>query len=297
MRAAPSSNRVRVAADARRLSTLQWALLASVAVHGALLALRLGAPHAFNRVFEDTPLAVVLVNRHGAEAPRRPQALAQVALDGGGNARRGLRATPLPDTPRQAEGEALQDSSRALALAQQRQRQLLTQVRSQMVQLQQLAAQTDSRRAAQALQQRRRRLLDLLGAIERRIAQDNAGPRRRFVGPRTRSVPYALYYDRMRQKIEHRGTVDFPQLRGRKLYGRLIMAITVDARGRLLHTRVVRGSGDAALDRMARSIVAAAQPFGAFNAAMRAGADQIVIVAGFDFTRDDSLQTMMQGRP
>ena len=297
MRAAPSSNLAPNASGARRLNALQWALLASVAVHGALLALRFGAPGAFDRVFEDTPLSVVLVNRRGSDTPRRPQALAQVALDGGGNARRGLSATPLPDTPRQTDGDALQDSSRALALAQQRQRQLLTQVRSQMVQLQQLAAQTDSPRAAQALQERRRRLLDLLGAIERRIAQDNAGPRRRFVGPRTRSVPYALYYDRMRQKIERLGTADCPQLRGRKLYGKLIMAITVDSRGRLLRTEVVRGSGNATLDRMARSIVAASQPFGAFSSAMRADADQIVIVAGFDFTHGNNLQTMMQGRP
>ena len=297
MRAAQPRHPASIVSGARRLSALQWALLASITLHGAVLALKFGAPHAFDRVFRDTPLAVVLVNRSSADAPRRPQALAQVALDGGGDAAHGMAMTPLPDSPQQADGDATQDLRRELASQQQRERALLTRIRSQMVQLQQLASQAESPRAAQALEQRRRRLLDLLGAIERRIVQHDAGPRRRFVGPRTRSVPYALYYDRMRQKIEHLGTVDFPQWRGRKLYGRLIMAITVDARGRLLHTEVVRGSGNAELDHMARSIVAAAQPFGVFSRAMRVDADQIVIVAGFDFTHDSGLETMMRGQP
>ena len=39
---------------------------ASVAVHAALLTVRLVDPQAFNRVFEDTPLEVVLVNARGA---------------------------------------------------------------------------------------------------------------------------------------------------------------------------------------------------------------------------------------
>ena len=281
----------------RRLDALHWALLASIGVHGALLALKLGAPQAFDRVFADTPLAVVLVNGTSDDAPRQPQALAQAALDGGGNAAHGLAATPLPDTAQQADGDAVQDSRQALAAEQQRERQWITRVHSQIVQLQQLAAQSASPHTREALDERRRRLLDMLGTIERRIARDNAGPRRRFVGPRTRSVPYALYYDAMRQKIEQRGTADYPERRGRKLYGRLIMAITVDASGRLLHTRVERGSGDAALDRMAQAIVAAAAPFGRFSAAMRTDADQIVIVDGFDFTRDHAMQTTMQGQP
>ncbi len=281
----------------RRLDALHWALLASIGVHAALLALKLGAPKAFDRVFTDTPLAVVLVNGTGSDAPRHLQALAQATLDGGGNGAHGLAATPLPDTARQADGDAMQDSAQALAAEQQRERQWLTRVHSQVVQLQQLAAQSASAQTREALDERRRRLLDMLGAIERRIERDNAGPRRRFVGPRTRSVPYALYYDAMRQKIEQRGTADFPERHGHKLYGRLIMAITVDASGRLLRTRIERGSGDPTLDRMARTIVAAAAPFGRFSAAMRTDADQIVIVAGFDFTRDHAMQTTMQGQP
>ena len=279
------------------LSTLQWALVISVAAHAALLALKVGAPETFNRIFQDTPLSVVLVNQSSAEAPDKPQAMAQVNLAGGGDAAKGLATTPLPATATLADGNALQNQSRSLAQDEQKQRELITRVKSQMVQLQHLAAQQTKPEAKQALEDQRRRLLDLLGAIERRIDQQNAKPRRRFVGPNTRSVPYALYYDHMRQKIEHLGTSDFPQRDGSKLYGKLIMAITVDASGHLLKSEVVRSSGNAQLDRMARAIVNAAQPFGRFNAAMRRDAEQLVIVAGFDFTREGGLEARMQAQP
>lgn len=279
-----------------RLSPLQWALTISVAVHLAVLALRLGAPGAFARAFRDSPLEVVLVNRGGDEAPRHAQALAQADLDGGGDARAGLSSTPLPDSPRDADGDALRDQSRQLAQEQTRERELLKAVRSQVVQLQQQAAQVTDPRVGQALLDQRRRLLEMIGAIERRIATEQGGPRRRFVGPQTRAVAYAAYYDRMRQRIERQGTIDFPQVQGRKLYGRLIMAITVDAAGRVVSSQVVHGSGDPTLDRMARAIVEAAQPYGRFSPDMRAQADQIVIVAGFDFTRDSGLETRLQAR-
>ena len=278
------------------LSKLQWALAASVAVHGALLALKAGAPQTFNRMFYDTPLSVVLVNQSTLEAPDKPQALAQVNLAGGGDAQQGLATTPLPATAAVAEGNALENQARALAREEQRQRELVTRVKSQLVQLQRMASQ-QTKADAQALEDRRQRLLDLLGAIERRIEQQNTKPRRRFVGPNTRSVPYAVYYDKMRQKIEHLGTTDFPEQAGRKLYGKLIMAITVDASGRLVKAEVVRSSGDLMLDRMARAIVDGAQPFGHFNASMRRDADQIVIIAAFNFTRESGLETQMRAQP
>jgi hypothetical protein len=54
-----------------RFSTLQVALGVSVAVHGALLGVRFVDPEGFNRMFEDSPLEVVLVNSRSARRPRR----------------------------------------------------------------------------------------------------------------------------------------------------------------------------------------------------------------------------------
>ena len=76
----------------RRFSTLQIALGVSIGLHAALLALRIGAPETFNRVFQDTPLEVVLVNARSNEKPLQAQALAQSSMAGGGEAAAG-RAT------------------------------------------------------------------------------------------------------------------------------------------------------------------------------------------------------------
>jgi len=41
----------------------------SIAAHGALLLVRFVDPEGFNRVFQDTPLEVILVNSRSGEAP------------------------------------------------------------------------------------------------------------------------------------------------------------------------------------------------------------------------------------
>ncbi|MBT9489654.1 MAG: energy transducer TonB, partial [Rubrivivax sp.] len=76
----------------QRWSVLQAALAISIGLHLMLLTLRLVDPEAFNRVFRDTPLEVILVNAKSNEAPGEAQAIAQVTLAGGGEAARG-RAT------------------------------------------------------------------------------------------------------------------------------------------------------------------------------------------------------------
>ena len=51
----------------RRLSSLQIALLVSFGVHAALLTVRFIDPEGFERVFQDTPLEVILVNARSNE--------------------------------------------------------------------------------------------------------------------------------------------------------------------------------------------------------------------------------------
>ena len=80
----------------RKLSTLQLALLVSLGAHGALLAVRIVDPQGFNRIFEDTPLEVILVNSRSGEAPEKARAIAQASLAGGGEAQTGRATSPLP---------------------------------------------------------------------------------------------------------------------------------------------------------------------------------------------------------
>jgi protein TonB len=102
-----------------------------------------------------------------------------------------------------------------------------------------------------------------------------------------------MYYDRLRRRIEERGTRDFPQAGGKKLYGELMMNITVDAQGRVVDAQVVRPSKSRLLDKRALAIVHAAAPFGTFSPQMRQQADQIVVTSRFRFTREEGLETTL----
>src|SRR6195952_3880476 len=85
-----------------RPSVMQLALAISIAVHGAVLGVRFVDPEDFNRVFQDTPLEVVLVNSRSSEAPTKAQAIAQANLAGGGEGETGIATSPLPPSPSQA---------------------------------------------------------------------------------------------------------------------------------------------------------------------------------------------------
>ena len=147
----------------------------------------------------------------------------------------------------------------------------------------------------QALQERHRQLVRQLAEIEKRINAENARPKKRYISPATREAVYAIYYDDLRRRIEDRGTTNFPEAAGRKLYGELTMIITVNFTGDVLHTEVVQSSGQAVLDRRAQAIVRSLN-FDRFSDAMRRQADQIVVVSRFRFTRDATLQTQMTGQ-
>jgi TonB family protein len=71
---------------------------------------------------------------------------------------------------------------------------------------------------------------------------------------------YAVYYDALRRKVEDKGTENFPENKGKKLYGELVMILTVNHDGRVLSTEVVQGSGNRMLDTRAEAIARAAGP-------------------------------------
>jgi protein TonB len=280
-----------------RLSTLHWALIVSFAVHGALLTVRFVDPERFNRLFEDTPLEVVLVNVRSNEKPVKAQAIAQANLAGGGEAERGRATSPLPPSATVELGEADDEARRQIDQLQSQQQQLLSQLRREIAMLPAPAPQRDPTNARERDQEeRRRQMLRLLAEIEKRINEENARPKKRYISPAVREEVYAQYYDALRRRIEDRGTKDFPEHKGKKLYGELIMNITVDAAGHVVEADVVQSSRSALLDRRATAIVHAAAPFGDFSQAMRRNADQIVVTSRFRFTREDGFETTLSER-
>ena len=283
----------------RSLTSMQIALGVSIAVHAVLLTIRFVDPEGFNRIFEDTPLEVILVNAKSPEAPEKAQAIAQANLAGGGDAAKGRATSPLPPSALTDLGDASEEeTARQLQAMQAQQTLLLAQVKSQLAALpppdpNQVMSKAEQRER----EEKRRQLVKILAEIERRINMENARPKKRFVSPATREEVYAVYYDALKRKIEDEGTENFPQVGGKKLYGELTMIVTVDAKGHVVDTEVVESSGNRTLDRQAAAIARAAGPFGNFTPAMRRQAEQISVVSRFKFTRDETLQTAISNHP
>lgn len=280
----------------KHLSTLQLALGVSVALHAVLLTVRFVDPGRFERVFQDTPLEVILVNAKSETRPDKALAIAQASLAGGGDAARGRATSPLPPDAVAKIGDTPEDDERKIEALREQQNQILAQVRRQLASLPppDLEAVNPSQESVER-ERKRKALVKILAEIEKRINEENERPKKRYISPATREEVYAIYYDELRRKIEDRGTTHFPEVAGRKLYGELTMIITVNHSGAVLHTEVVQPSGNATLDRRAQAIVRSLQ-FGRFSDAMRRQADQIVVVSRFRFTRDETLQTQMSSR-
>nr|WP_242700383.1 energy transducer TonB [Comamonas denitrificans] len=271
------------------------ALLLSLAVHAVLLTVRFVAPEQFNRVFKDTALEVILVNAQSQERPENAQAIAQANLAGGGDVAQGRATSPMPYSALTRIGDDFEERQRQIDALQERQTTLLTQLRQRLAALPEF----DPREAAQQQareqqEQKRKQLLKQLAELEKRINEENARPKKRYISPATKEAAYAVYYDALRHKVEEKGTENFPEVGGRKLYGDLIMVLTINHDGRVLETEIVQSSGQQDLDRRAQAIAYASGPFGSFTPAMRAQADQIVVVARFSFTRDQVLQANVQ---
>lgn len=280
----------------KSLSVLQWTLGISFAVHAVLLTVRFVDPEGFKRVFEESPLEVVLVNSKSDEKPEKAQALAQASLAGGGESTaKRMASTPLPPSVVEVQGDsAVDQNQRRIDAMLQQQEQLLTQIREQLAALPPPDPERKSDTPeAQAQEDKRRQLAKLLAAIERRVEEENSRPKKRYLSPATLGTTYALYYDDLRRKIEARGTRNFPEAGGKKLYGELMMALLINHDGRILDARVVQGSGNRVLDRLAEAIAQAAAPFGNFTTAMRRDTDQIDITARFRFTHEMTLETSL----
>lgn len=279
------------------LTTLQKAVAVSVLLHAVVLSVRFTDPVRFDRLFQDTPLEVVLVNAKSKDKPEHAKAIAQASLAGGGELEKGRATSPLPPSALTSIGDAAEEAQRQVEALQVEQTQLLAQIRKELATLPlPEPSQAANSPADVQREEKRRQLLQILAEIERRVNEENARPKKRYISPATREEVYAIYYDALRRKIEEKGTINFPEAAGKKMYGELTMIVTVNFDGRVLSTEVVSTSGNLTLDRRAQSIVRSTGPFGTFSDAMRRRADQIVVVSRFKFTRDDALETRLTER-
>ena len=104
-------------------------------------------------------------------------------------------------------GDDYEEAQRKMDAMQEQQAQLLAQLRKQLATMPVPDPRQASQSAEQASEQeKRRQLVKLLAEIEKRINEENARPKKRYISPATREAIYAIYYDGLRRKIEDRGT-------------------------------------------------------------------------------------------
>ncbi len=276
---------------------LTLALGASLLLHAVVLSIHFKLPEAIGRATEQA-LDVILVNSKSAMKPHDAQAKAQANLDGGGNTDENRRATtPLPVAKDTHEGDAAIEARQRVATLETEQQQMLTQLKSEK------SVAAAARRSEPAppartpsvsgmdLASNALAMARLEGQIERDVDTYNKRPRKAFVGARTSEYRFAQYVEDWRQKIERIGNLNYPESARGRLYGSLVITVTIKSDGELESVDVNRPSGHKLLDDAARRIVQLAAPYAAFPPAIKRDTDVIVITRTWTFTNSDRLQS------
>lgn len=282
---------------------LYLAIGISLMAHGALLAVHFVAPRPAPVKPTDPGLEVILVNAKHSKAPLKADALAQANLDGGGTVDKGRSKSPMPDMRKMETGDSIKAAKRRIAELEEQQKNLLTQAARQTP----VTAPPVTEKNKPDPLPTGSDLLESSKAIARRVAEisetiedQNKRPKKTMITPSTREAGYASYYKAMQKRIEDTGTLNFPQVNGRKLYGQLMLSIPVFQDGTIYDKegiKVERSSGNPALDEAAIRIVRRSAPFGKFPPNMLSvdRDDLWVIVTTFKFTREDKLQADLSG--
>ncbi len=280
-----------------RITLLQLALIISIGAHAMLLTMRFVAPDSFLFKPSDNRLDVILVNAKSKTTPAQETALAQTNLDGGGLNDQGRPTSFLPRSLTSKDGEALKETQLSAPQPE------VVQQRSLMVDQSATSMRNPSKATDTEAPTRTLDLRESITAVARmeaQIAKQNEDysqrPKRGFIGPSTRAVSYAMYYNQWKDKIERIGTINYPEEARGKIYGDLILTVTLNPDGSIYKDQVniTRSSGFPLLDRAAMRIVRLAAPFGTFSEEMRKEYDVFEIITKFSFTRSDGFEANIQ---
>ena len=272
---------------------LWLALAISLAVHGLLLTLHFSFPDA-SKAMREKALDIVLVNARSAHKPKDAQALAQAHHDGGGNTDENRRLkTPLPATQQQTNGTDIERMQRRVRELEAAQQKLLTEARTARNSVSaRNAAEQPTPNAAQSgvdLAESARAMARLEGEINKNVDEYNKRPRKKNIGARTEEYRFAQYIEDWRQKVERIGTLNYPEAARGKLYGSLLLTVSINQDGTLGSVVINRSSGYKVLDEAAKRIVQLAAPYAPFPPDIRRDTDILEITRTWYFTQGDQL--------
>ena len=274
---------------------LAWTLGISIAIHAVVLAIRF-QPFDFKKMLDrGPPLEVALVNAKSKAKPAKADILAQANLDGGGNTDEDRRAkTPLPVLPRESKATEVKVATQKIESLERQTKELLTQLKSQPVATPAPApVEAPEKAEAPTASELMQRTLEAM-RLEAQIAKDmdayQKRPKRRFVGARAEEYRFARYVEDWRLKIERVGNLNYPEAaRQLRLYGNLLLTVSIRADGSVEDVRVERSSGQRVLDAAAVRIVEMAAPFAPLPPDIRRDTDILHITRTWTFTKGDEL--------
>ena len=272
-------------------SRLRWAIGASMLLHAAVLAVRFAAPEPARLPPVDMSLEVVLLNATDRSKPLAPDVLAQASMQGGGDRDQGRAKSPLVAEDKVVDGDTFSARSARTQSSDASNARLLAIVpRPDAVPDAQAPAEPGGEESADAADSQQS-IARLQAQIARSIEDYNKRPRRLTFGVNAVSVPYARYVEAWAAKIERIGTQRYPEQARGKLYDSLIVLAEIDKHGNVVDVRVPQKSKHDALNRAAREIVLAGQPYDRFSPEMAAQGDTLQIVRTWTFT-NGALETV-----
>jgi periplasmic protein TonB len=274
---------------------MQFAILASILVHAAVLSLRFAFPDANRMRTPPQALDVILVNSKSATRPAEAQALAQANLDGGGNTDDDRRAkTPLPATHEVEQGNDVKRARQKVKELEAKQRQLLTQAQAPAAVASEPAKPEPAPEPAKPLSgadlvNSTLALARLEAQIARQVEEYNKRPRKAFVGARAVESRFAQYVEDWRLKIERIGNLNYPDNARGRIYGSLRLTISIKPDGSVEDVQIDRPADYKVLNDAALKIIRLSAPFAPFPPDIRKDTDLLVITRTWTFAPGDRL--------
>ena len=291
----PARIPVEALASPRNDRLLAWTFGISVAIHAIILSIHF-APAIVKDLGRGPPLEVALVNAKTKERPTKADVLAQANLDGGGNTDKDRRAkSPLPVLPKDSAQNEIAVATQKVENLERQAKEMLTALRSQKA-VPVAPKAPDAPEASPELPTSNEMMQRTLEAmrLEAQIARDmdayQKRPKRKFVGARAEEYRFARYVEDWRLKVERVGNQNYPEAaRAKKLYGSLILTVSIRADGSVEHVEVSKSSGHRILDAAAMRIVEMAAPYATFPPDIRRDTDILHITRTWSFTKGDEL--------
>lgn len=151
-------------------------------------------------------------------------------------------------------------------------------------------AQTTKLTALNLMASRDQEIQRLTAELDTRQQSFAKQSRRKHISAATQEYKYAAYLQAWRAKVEQVGTLNFPdEAKRNKLYGNLILQVSLKADGTIAQIQLRKSSGHKVLDDAAIRIVRLAAPFAPFPKNIAAEVDILDITRTWQFVGGQSL--------